>query len=334
MAASDNLGGFNYIGDGAETGTSGGTFLSNNASNVIDIHDPNDDGADPEFNTGSGFENRGTAVISTVNDCIEYAIDFSDLNGSISQMSTLYISIMSGQDNNTFANDGDTFSEFFESDGLDGMTPGAGSGNFFGRSGGVGTFDFDIESASVPLSSANLLPVEFSAVTIKASQEGHKVNWVTASEVNNDYFELQRSTDSQTWKIISQVNGAGTTYQEQSYWATDKTPQAGRNYYRVKQVDYDGAFSFSPIVLAVWRQNIDVTLGPVPASALLSIYGLSSENESYSVGIYNTLGQLLYQEENIDASIRLSHLADGIYYLQIKDDNNAIIANKQFVIQH
>ena len=85
------------------------------------------------------------------------------------------------------------------------------------------------------------LPVELSIFKGQTSAEGNHLTWTTVQEQNNDYFQVQRSTDTQEWTTIGQVAGNGTTEVESNYEFLDREPATGVNYYRLQQFDYDGA---------------------------------------------------------------------------------------------
>lgn len=78
------------------------------------------------------------------------------------------------------------------------------------------------------------------------------IHWTTLSQVNNDYFEIQRSVDAEQWKTIETVAGAGNTNSQMSYSIIDDNPVHGISYYRLKQTDYDGQYeSFHPISISI-----------------------------------------------------------------------------------
>jgi hypothetical protein len=78
------------------------------------------------------------------------------------------------------------------------------------------------------------------------------IDWVVASQVNNDYYEVQRSVDVENWKTISTVTGAGNSNTQMSYSILDDNPLHGVSYYRLKQTDYDGQTeSFNPISIII-----------------------------------------------------------------------------------
>ena len=92
------------------------------------------------------------------------------------------------------------------------------------------------------------LPVDL--ISFEAEREGDniKLNWSTASEENNDYFEIQKSYDGEVFTPIGYVDGAGNSNAVLEYNYTDS--ETGKAYYRLKQLDYDGEFEYSDIVVA------------------------------------------------------------------------------------
>lgn len=130
------------------------------------------------------------------------------------------------------------------------------------------TFDYDFGSGVSYFSLATLdeagspLPVEFSYFAANAAESGSEValTWGTATETNNDYFEVQRSGDGFTWEPLFQVKGAGTSISPNDYKEFDNNPLNGINYYRLKQVDFDGTTDYSKVE--------QVIMGAVSGNAL------------------------------------------------------------------
>lgn len=82
------------------------------------------------------------------------------------------------------------------------------------------------------------------------------LNWVVGSEMNNDYYTIEHSTDGYVWEVIGIVDGVGTTNQTMKYRFTHVDTKSGINYYRLKQTDYDGKFEkFGPIAVEVIREK-------------------------------------------------------------------------------
>jgi hypothetical protein len=95
------------------------------------------------------------------------------------------------------------------------------------------------------------LPIELISFQAIINDQKVEIRWTTATEINNDFFTMERSLDARDWGILGTVNGAGTTSQVQKYSFTDNFPHDGIAYYRLKQTDFDGSFEyFGPIAVA------------------------------------------------------------------------------------
>ena len=102
------------------------------------------------------------------------------------------------------------------------------------------------QSASV----STLLPIELTSFTATATESGYTFNWVTASEENNDYFTLEFSENGEDFYEIDYVHGAGTTSETSEYeYVWDAKPTADILYFRLKQTDYNGEFTYSDILV-------------------------------------------------------------------------------------
>jgi hypothetical protein len=89
------------------------------------------------------------------------------------------------------------------------------------------------------------IPVELSSFTVNVNGNETVLNWITATETNNAYFEIQKSKDKLHYFNIAKVKGHGTTAEKSTYTFIDKNAEGGTFYYRLKQVDYDGSFTYS-----------------------------------------------------------------------------------------
>jgi hypothetical protein len=109
------------------------------------------------------------------------------------------------------------------------------------------------------------LPVTLSSFDVQSLGTAVKLNWQTASELNNAKFIIETSNEGELFSGIGEVQGAGTTLEKQSYQFTHHTPSAGINYYRLKQVDFDGTFEYSKVVAINAVGNNDIVTYPNPA---------------------------------------------------------------------
>ena len=166
-------------------------------------------------------------------------------------------------------------------------------------------------------SNANPLPVELISFTAtKQPDYSVLLKWQTANEINNAYFEIERSTDAHSFHAVAKVNGAGTQSVKQSYQFTDDasadlftTHQT--LYYRLKQVDADGTYSNSHIVsVSSDDHTAPWNVYPNPASTCVIFEGLNEE-----AVIHDLLGHdLMIIQRNGVADIRA--LPDGIYLIR------------------
>lgn len=152
------------------------------------------------------------------------------------------------------------------------------------------------------------------------------LKWATATEVNNDYFEVERSYDGTQFEAIAQIDGAGNSSEEQSYEYVDRGMQESRVYYRVKQVDYDGGFDYTEIreVILDPGQVIDFELYPNPSSDLVTLRLTTTEQAKAieSVRITDALGRTVLQEQpqfrqGRTMAIPTAHLNQGVYQVLI-----------------
>jgi len=153
--------------------------------------------------------------------------------------------------------------------------------------------------------------------------------WVTASEINNDYFVIERSTNANDWIPLDSVDGAGNSNAVLSYNYLDNNPYSGTSYYRLKQVDFDGTTSYSNIEVVNFEGVEIVSLFPNPSSGEVSISIKSSETGTLELKAYDSVGKLVSNEvfqvnegvSNINTQI---NAADGKYFI------SAMMSNGQY----
>ncbi len=165
------------------------------------------------------------------------------------------------------------------------------------------------------------IPLPIELLEFEVFQEGENVvaKWTTLTELNNDFFTVERSADGNNWIPILKLDGAGTTNQMRSYQAVDDQPIRGLVYYRLKQTDFDGQFSYSPVKMIEMQFINDIKIFPNPSNGVFNISGIESENVVFSV--FNILGQQVpftINEEDGNL-IDLSDGPAGIYIVKVKD---------------
>ena len=182
-------------------------------------------------------------------------------------------------------------------------------------------------------SSTNPLPVEL--VYFKGKSEGSStyLYWSTASETNNAYFEIERSSDGLSFEAIGRVEGFGNTNELIDYDYRDSKPIAGANYYRLRQVDYDGQFEVHQIILVNHEghvSDLQVAIYPNPTDQYNLNVRISSSDSHALVDIKMTdiSGRIFYLESMpgssiIDKKIKpLNNMDAGIYFITVKQSGN------------
>ena len=174
------------------------------------------------------------------------------------------------------------------------------------------------------------LPVELMSFTVKPiDNKVIQLDWQTASELNNTGFEIERSGNGVDFENIAFVEGNGTTFEISNYNFIDETPLNGVNYYRLKQLDFDGQFEYSKIEeVAIQQSNHSIiNIYPNPVRDNLTI-----ENGQGILTIYNMLGQLVLEMTNNESqiTINVSDLPKGHYLLRITKTKGTIVT-QQFV---
>lgn len=167
-----------------------------------------------------------------------------------------------------------------------------------------------------------------------------QLEWKTAVEINNEYFEIQRSRDAISFTTIKTVQGAGNSSQLISYTDYDMEPEKeAASYYRLKQVDYDGSFTFSNIEIINPPAGINlITIYPNPSSENVDYLISSAEDIEVAVWAIDATGKIVISEkEEIkkgvnQRKINTSHLSSGSYVLQVTANENTK-TEKQFVIK-
>jgi hypothetical protein len=171
------------------------------------------------------------------------------------------------------------------------------------------------------------LPIEL--LSFEAEKENDKVNvtWVTGSEINNDYFEVYASADGKVWESIDVVNGAGNSFTVNKYSIIDNDIQGHTlKYYKLKQVDFDGAVSFSPVKVVDFSGKGSIThvyddgeylyifYSEIKGSVELSMYDVHSRNIQLG-------GILIEGTTSKYMTVKKEALTPGIYFIQLSNSS-------------
>ncbi|REA60915.1 hypothetical protein DSL64_13520 [Dyadobacter luteus] len=157
------------------------------------------------------------------------------------------------------------------------------------------------------------LPVKLVNFTAVAKEFSNLLKWSTTSESNNAGFDIERSSDGKYFEKIGFMDGKGDSKTLQSYQFSDNNPLP-INYYRLKQIDYDGRFDFSRII-QVASDSEGLSVFPNPVKDVLTVES-SASNED--IRIYNLKGQLLLSKPfSGKQTVQASGLPPGIYMITV-----------------
>lgn len=175
---------------------------------------------------------------------------------------------------------------------------------------------------------SNPLPVELTLFDAHLSGNQVDLVWETATELNNDFFEVQRSIDGNNFETIEIISGAGTTKETQNYRTVDYQPLAGTSYYRLRQVDFNGDYEFSKVVTVNNNGQVNVSLYPNPTSKEEVYVRVSSFNYNSPIhiaiwdmkGVSHYSGILTLEQLQKPLSIS-SNMLSGIYIVEVTQGN-------------
>lgn len=176
--------------------------------------------------------------------------------------------------------------------------------------------------------SAIVLPVNFLGFKGVVGNENVQLLWQTASEEDNAGFEVQRSTDGQRFETLTFIEGKGNSQVIQNYLYDDKALRQNQTYYyRLKQIDYSGEFSYSDIV-AVKLAGKESTLGnfyPNPSAGHVQMKYTAPQAEDLLLTVYTNTGQeVLSLKRHAEAgtsllSFDVSSLQSGHYFVKLQN---------------
>ena len=159
-----------------------------------------------------------------------------------------------------------------------------------------------------------VLPISLIDFSAKLYNKDVLLEWSTASEENNDYFIVQKSSDGYVFEEMEIVDGAGNSNMILNYQSFDNMPFEGTNYYRLKQIDIDGQYTYSNIVVIKTLSDDIISVYPNPSDGIMNI----ESSENIEVLIYSSIGQVVasyHFEKNSLNKIDISNQPKGLYFV-------------------
>ncbi|HQJ46289.1 MAG TPA: T9SS type A sorting domain-containing protein, partial [Ignavibacteriaceae bacterium] len=183
-----------------------------------------------------------------------------------------------------------------------------------------------------------IIPVELTSFSAIVSENEVTLNWTTATELNNQGFEIERKFDS--WEKIGYVPGFGTTTESKSYSFTDSKLNEGNYKYRLKQIDYDGAYKYSKELNVEVSMPLEFSLEqnyPNPFNPSTTIKYSIAEDGYIKLSVYNLLGEEVTNLVNgqqkagrYEIDFNAGTLASGVYIYRLETSN--FISSKKLML--
>jgi hypothetical protein len=186
---------------------------------------------------------------------------------------------------------------------------------------------------------ASVLPIELLSFDAKAGRDGMDIFWTTVSEVNTSEFVVEKTRDGQNFTEIKKIKAAGNSTSILNYKVTDKNPLEGNNYYRLKEIDFDGKVAFGKLIAARFiKNNNELSVIPNPAQNEIGINYFSDKDAMTTISVIDVKGVLVLTKNIIadydganNILLDISRFQPGIYsVLLVNADKNL---NIRFVKQ-
>jgi hypothetical protein len=173
----------------------------------------------------------------------------------------------------------------------------------------------------------SIVPVELTSFSANISNGSVVLNWSTSTETNNSGFEVLRLTANEDWQTLTFVPGFGTTTEPKSYSYSDETVTSGTYSYKLKQIDYDGSYSFSDVVEVEISIPTEFALEqnyPNPFNPSTSIQFSLPVDANVTIGVYNLVGEKVadvvsskFSSGKHNVNFNASGLTSGVYFYRI-----------------
>lgn len=180
--------------------------------------------------------------------------------------------------------------------------------------------------------SACALPVEFVGLNAKYVNDNINLYWQTETEVNSDFFEVQRSDDGISFETIGTIEAAGNASQRRTYYMVDENPLDGVNFYRIKEVDFDGKSQLSDVVMVNTESGaaIDITgMFPNPTNGIVRLDLLNNTSNEVVVKVINLAGskvmmETIVEEDVFSVEMDITELPEGVYFVTANNGERTV----------
>lgn len=188
-----------------------------------------------------------------------------------------------------------------------------------------------IQVIDKPEASPVVLPVRLASFNGRLEHNAVQLSWKTAQELNNHHFEIERSIDGIYFEKIGYIAARGSSSSGYTYTFNDPSFKASTNFYRLRQVDVNGEFTFSKVLLIKIKGDkiSPVVIHPNPAKNNIIITLGENASSDWTINIYDNIGKRIITRQmlrnQLQAYINITALSRGMYYIVLKQKNGTFI---------
>jgi hypothetical protein len=188
-------------------------------------------------------------------------------------------------------------------------------------------------------SATGILPVKLVSFSGYPFEGGNKLIWTTESEINNDYFIVQKSSNTKDFFDVGIVDGNGNSNTANNYSFFDVSPSPKVSYYRLKQIDFNGKYEYSELVAVSANKQVEVSIYPNPTADNLFFDITGNDDEVITICYIDVIGNSIKETISIShgnntyRTNEFSKLKTGIYFVQMVNENNEIIKSQKIIKQ-
>jgi hypothetical protein len=182
------------------------------------------------------------------------------------------------------------------------------------------------------ISNTALLPVKLSSFGVKVVNNAAEIAWTTDAEMNARSFDVERSNDAQTWGTAGSVKATGNSSVVSSYEFRDALKVGGKYYYRLKMIDQDGGYSYSPVRSVNVEGTIEMTIYPNPAAEYVMIRSKNGADDKLNIQLLNQTGQVVKQiNGNGNSVLSVNSFNNGNYFVRVINANGSVQSFKLMI---
>jgi hypothetical protein len=181
------------------------------------------------------------------------------------------------------------------------------------------------------MTALTVLPVHFTSFTgTLLNEKLVQLHWEAVIDEEHDFFIVEHSTDGINFSNMAQGTFAG------SYTYDDHHPSPGNNYYRIRQVNKNGSFTFSAVIQVVVNASVSIELFPNPIKDVVHIRLSNKNNQPLNIEIFDVQGRTIYKKssqvaQNAVLDVNMKEFPSQVYLLHVTNTNGEILASEKII---